>query len=135
MVRFAFLQLNVMKTREIIMDFRKNKANEHTPVAIHGSVVKQVPEYKYLGTRITSNLDWTAQKIIGLELPTIESLYNERIFSKVQNIMKDTTHPLNRHYNFNKSGLRLCIPRSNRARCKQSFVPDSIHLFNSKVSR
>ncbi|KAJ8029903.1 hypothetical protein HOLleu_29429 [Holothuria leucospilota] len=77
----------------------------------------------------------TAQKIIGLELPTIESLYNERICSKFKNIVKDTTHPLNSHYNFNRSGLRLCVPRSNRARYRESFVPDSIYLFNSEVSR
>ncbi|KAJ8050557.1 RNA-directed DNA polymerase from mobile element jockey [Holothuria leucospilota] len=58
-----FLQLNVMQTKEIIMDFRKNKANGHMPVVIHGSVVEQVPEYKYLGTRITNNLDWSSNTI------------------------------------------------------------------------
>ncbi|KAJ8050895.1 hypothetical protein HOLleu_04270 [Holothuria leucospilota] len=124
-----------MNIKEVILDFRKSKASEHAPVVIHGSVVEQVAKYKYLGTRITSNLDWSSNTIGAQKKANQQSLYNERTCSKVKNIMEDTTHPLNSHYNVNRSGFRLCIPRSNRARYRQSFVPDTIYLFNNKVTR
>lgn len=196
-----YLLLNVSKTKEMIIDFRKNEG-DHVPLVIHGTEVEQVSEYKYLGTTITSNLDWSqnatniqkkanqrlfflrqlrklnidrtllvlfyksiiqsvitfniichfgnlthlnkrkierpvkaAQRIIGSELPQMDSIYVDRLLAKVKRIMSDSTHPLFGHYTYNRSGIRLCVPRTRRERYRSSFVPDSIHVFNSKVSR
>lgn len=197
-----YLQLNVTKTKEMIIDFRKSAADDHAPLTIHDTVVEQVTEYKYLGTTISYNLDWsknvnitekkanrrlfflrqlkklnidntllvlfyksiiqsvimytlicyygnltcaskgkidrprkTAQRIIGLELPSMESIYNDRVLIKIKRVMTDPTHPLFSSYIYNRSGIRLCVPRTRRERFRRSFVPDSIHAYNSRVKR
>ena len=61
-----FLNLNVTKTKELIVDFRRN-VTEHKPVTINGEDVEQVPEYKYLGTTISNSLDWSSN--VGLYTP------------------------------------------------------------------
>lgn len=50
-----FLDLNVTKTKELIIDFRKNRFNPETSI-IHGGNVEIVETYKYLGTMFDSNL-------------------------------------------------------------------------------
>lgn len=44
-----YLDLNVSKTKELIIDFRRNKISA-TDSIIHGKAVERVPVYKYLGT-------------------------------------------------------------------------------------
>ena len=140
----------------MIIDFRKNVVHNHVPLCIHDTAVEQVSEYKYLGTTISCNLDWSqnvkitqkkanqrlfflrqlkklhvdstllvlfyksiiqsiitfnlvcyfgnltrandkkidrprkvAQRIIGSELPSVDSIYLDRILTKVTRIMRD----------------------------------------------
>ena len=49
--------------------------------------------------------------------------------------MNDSSHPLHHFFGFNRSGIRLRVPRSNRCRYRQSFVPNVIHMFNANVKR
>ena len=49
------LSLNVIKTKEMIVDYRK-KRTEHTPLIIDGAVVEQVESFKFLGVYITHKL-------------------------------------------------------------------------------
>ena len=51
------LQLNVAKTKELIVDFRKTRKHL-TPVSIQGVSVDIVEDYKYLGVHIDNKLDW-----------------------------------------------------------------------------
>ena len=53
------LELNVSKTKEIIVDFRK-KTSTITPLSINGEVVEQVNSFKFLGTTISKDLTWKA---------------------------------------------------------------------------
>ena len=53
------LQLNVSKTKEMIIDFRLGE-NEHEPILIEGKEVALVENYKYLGININNKLDWHA---------------------------------------------------------------------------
>ena len=76
-----------------------------------------------------------AQRVIGQNLPSLNHLFERKVLSKIDKIMADKSHPLNEHYSFNRSGIRLCVPRTNRARFRQSFVPNSIHLFNHLARR
>ena len=62
-------------------------------------------------------------------------LFEQRVLSKIDKIMADESHPLNEHYTFNRSGIRLRVPRTNKARFRQSFVPNSIHIFNHLARR
>ena len=50
--------LNVIKTKEMIVDDRK-KRTEHAPILIDGAVVEQVESFKFLGVHITNKLSWS----------------------------------------------------------------------------
>lgn len=51
--------MNTAKTKEIILDFRKNKA-DHAPLYINGVCVERVQNFRFLGTIISADLSWTA---------------------------------------------------------------------------
>ena len=51
------LELNVDKTKEIIIDFRKKKV-EHIPLTIQGKKVEIVYTFKFLGSLISYDLKW-----------------------------------------------------------------------------
>eukprot|EP00061_Rhincodon_typus_P014259 g41175.t1 len=53
------LSLNVGKTKELIIDFRK-KRGEHVPIYINGTEVQRVESVKFLGMMKTNNLSWTS---------------------------------------------------------------------------
>ncbi|KAL0149199.1 hypothetical protein M9458_055433 [Cirrhinus mrigala] len=52
------LSLNVDKTKEIIVDFRRTHP-AHLPLSINGSAVEIVRSTKFLGVHITEELTWT----------------------------------------------------------------------------
>uniref|UniRef100_A0A3B5PZ90 Reverse transcriptase domain-containing protein n=1 Tax=Xiphophorus maculatus TaxID=8083 RepID=A0A3B5PZ90_XIPMA len=52
------LILNVDKTKEMIVDFRKNRPS-HAPLLINSSAVEVVSSTKFLGVHITNDLTWT----------------------------------------------------------------------------
>jgi hypothetical protein len=52
------LSLNVIKTKEMIVDYRK-KRTEHTPILINRAVVEPVESFKFLGVHITNKLTWS----------------------------------------------------------------------------
>ncbi|KAK6297541.1 hypothetical protein J4Q44_G00321240, partial [Coregonus suidteri] len=46
-VRDNNLSLDVIKTKEMIVDYRKKKRTEHAPILINGAVMEQVESFKY----------------------------------------------------------------------------------------
>ena len=52
------LSLNVIKTKEMIVDYRKRRA-EHAPILIDSAVLEQVESFKFLGVHITNELSWS----------------------------------------------------------------------------
>ena len=52
------LSLNVIKTKKIIVDYRKRRA-EHAPIRIDRAVVEQIESFKFLGVHITNKLTWS----------------------------------------------------------------------------
>ncbi len=52
------LQLNVAKTKELMVDMKRNRAPVSS-VSIGGVSVDIVEEYKYLGVYLDNKLDWT----------------------------------------------------------------------------
>ena len=50
--------LNVNKTKELIVDYRKQRV-EHVPIHIDGSVVERVKSFKFLDVHITKTLSWS----------------------------------------------------------------------------
>ncbi|KAK2177640.1 hypothetical protein NP493_588g01017 [Ridgeia piscesae] len=53
-----FLHLNVSKTKEICIDFRRNRT-VISPIAINGEPVEQVDSFKYLGVVLDTKLTFT----------------------------------------------------------------------------
>ncbi len=53
------LSLNVSKTKELIVDFRKRQQQPYTPLMISGTPVERVSSFKYLGVNISEDLTWT----------------------------------------------------------------------------
>ena len=52
------LSINVIKTKKMIVDYRK-KRTEHAPILINGAVVEQVESFQFLGVHITNKLSWS----------------------------------------------------------------------------
>jgi hypothetical protein len=52
------LSLNMIKTKEMIVDYRK-KRTEHAPILIDRAAVEQVESFKFLGVHITNKLTWS----------------------------------------------------------------------------
>ena len=52
-----YLELNVKKTQELIIDYRRNMPT-HVPVQINGNEVQRTTKYKYLGLVIDDCLNW-----------------------------------------------------------------------------
>ncbi len=53
------LSLNINKTKELVMDFRR-QSREHTPITIDKTPVERVSSFKFLGIHITEDLTWSA---------------------------------------------------------------------------
>ena len=51
------LQLNVKKTKEMVIDFKVNKS-PIDPLFINGTEVEHIDIFKFLGVTISSNLKW-----------------------------------------------------------------------------
>ncbi|TWW59213.1 hypothetical protein D4764_06G0007430 [Takifugu flavidus] len=52
------LQLNVTKTKEMVVDFSKSKSPP-SPVCISGKEVEIVPFYRFLGVQLDNKLEWS----------------------------------------------------------------------------
>ncbi len=55
------LSLNVSKTKELIVDFRKRQQRPYTPPMISGTPVERVSSFKYLSVNISDDLTWTTR--------------------------------------------------------------------------
>ena len=67
------LDLNTKKTKELIVDFRKN-GGTHTPIHINGTEVERVTSFKFLGVHISEDLSWT------LNTSTLVKKAHQRLF-------------------------------------------------------
>ncbi len=52
------LSLNIDKTKELVVDFRR-QSREHTPISINKTPVERVNSFKFLGVHITEDLTWS----------------------------------------------------------------------------
>ncbi|KAL0160672.1 hypothetical protein M9458_044397, partial [Cirrhinus mrigala] len=72
------LSLNVGKTKEVVMDFRRNSV-DHPPLTIDSSTVERVSSTKFLGVHITEDLTWTTN--VTLPPPILTTFYRGTIES------------------------------------------------------
>ncbi|KAI4892265.1 hypothetical protein NFI96_006265 [Prochilodus magdalenae] len=52
------LCINIKKTKEMIVDFRRGR-HAHLPLHVRGSAVEVVSSYRYLGVHLSNNLTWS----------------------------------------------------------------------------
>ncbi len=100
------LSLNVSKTKELIVDFRKRQQRPYTPLMISGTPVERVSSFKYLSVNISEDLTWTARY-------TAEN------------------HPGNRLFILLPSGKHFRSMMAKTERLRRSFFPQTIRLLNS----
>ncbi len=144
------LSLNVSKTKELIVDFRKRQQRPYTPLMISGTPVERVSSFKYLGVNISGDLTWTAhsnatnldckalqrvvrlaERISGSALPSLQDIYFKRCKSRAAKIIKDSNHPGNRLFITLPSGKRFRSMMAKTKRLRRSFFPQAIRLLNS----
>ncbi len=53
------LSLNIDKTKELVVDFRR-QSREHTPITIDKTPVERVNSFKFLGCHITEDFTWSS---------------------------------------------------------------------------
>lgn len=129
------LILNINKTKEMIVDFRKS-GTVPPPLYIDGVAVEMVPSLKYLGVHLSNTLTWRYNtcsiikkahqclyflrklKRAGLNSNILSSFYRCAVESGA-----DCFPPF-------PSGRRLCSIRARTARLKNSFFPDAVRLLN-----
>ena len=191
------LELNVSKTKETIIDFRRGVS---TKLTINGSEVEIVTTFKFLGIHLSSDLGWevnaghclkkpqqrlfylrplkgfslskdvltkfyrvvdesvltlsivvwydnttqeyrlklerivrSASKIIGTDLPSVESIYYSRLRKKSKSIIEDDYHPARDLFKLLPSGKRYTSIRTNSARSLRSTYSTAVRLLNDKV--
>ena len=199
-----FLELNVTKTEEMIVDFRRKKELVQ-PLTIKVEEVRQVSTYKYLGTTIDDQLCWTtnvdaclkkanlrlfflrklrqfkvgsnilylfyrsviqsslgynqlcyygaikeddarrlnrvvekAQQIVGHDIESLGTIYENVSIKKAQSITKDDSHPL--HSTLTDCQSKRVQGRYKSFKCHTSrfantFVPSVIRSQNEKHER
>ena len=82
-----YLDLNVKKTKEMLIDFRKNPT-QVPPLLIGGVQVERVSEYKYLGTVVDNKLNFnqntlSIQKKCQSRIYCLQKLRNLQVNEKV----------------------------------------------------
>ncbi len=100
------LSLNVSKTKELIVDFRKRQQRPYTPLMISGTPVERVSSFKYLSVNISEDLTWTTH----IQTQVKKARQRRYHLRQLRNIQGLTSYP----ENFLFRGHRKCI--------------DSVHL-------
>ncbi|KAI5086598.1 gastrula zinc finger protein XlCGF28.1-like [Silurus meridionalis] len=192
------LSLNVDKTKEMVVDFRRAQSDQ-SPLIIDGSSVEIVKSTKFLGVHLADNLTWslntssiskkaqqrlyflrrlrkthlpppiltmfyrgtiesilsscitawfgnctvsdrkslqrivkTAEKIIGISLPSIMDIYPTRCIRKAHSIVDDHTHPSHTLFTLLPSGKQFRSIRAATTRLCNSFFTQAIRLLNAQ---
>ena len=79
-----------------------------------------------------TNVITQAEKIMCVELPSLETIYKKRLNRKASLILKDESHPANKYFELLPSGRRYRHFKGNK-RFLDSTYPQTVKLLNSKL--
>ncbi len=74
---------------------------------------------------------WTAERIIGTTLPTLQELYISRVSKRAGKITLDPSHSAHSLFELLPSGRRYKALSTRTTRHRNSFFPQAIHLMNT----
>ncbi len=72
----------------------------------------------------------SAERIIRIELPDLESIYNKRCCTKARKIIKDLSHPSNGLFSLLRSEKRFRSLMTKTERMRKGFFAQAIHVLN-----
>ena len=72
------------------------------------------------------------KKIMGVELPSLETIYKNKLPRKVSLILKDESRPENKYFELFPSGRRYRHLKGNK-RFLDSTYPQAVKPLNSKL--
>ncbi len=72
------LSLNIDKTKELVVDFRR-QSREHTPITIDKTSVERINSFEFLCVHITEDLTWSAPHRCSAEEGTSAPLLPEMV--------------------------------------------------------
>ena len=73
-----------------------------------------------------------ASKLIGLNMPSIRSLYRSRSLLKSKRIVQDAYHPANHLFELLLSGKRYRCIKTKTTRFNSSFYPQALRFLNGE---
>ena len=129
------LSLNVSKTKELIVYYRKRRA-EQAPINIYSCTIESIltgcitawyGNCSASARKALQRVVRTAQYITGAKLPAIQDLYNR----KTHKIVRDSSHPTHRQFSLLPHGKRCRSAKSRTKRLLNSFYPQAISLLNN----
>ncbi|KAK0139831.1 putative RNA-directed DNA polymerase from transposon BS [Merluccius polli] len=151
------LELNALKTVEMVVDFRKNSASP-APITLCDSTIDTVESFRFLGTIISQDLKWELnisslikkaqqrmyflRQLKKFNLPRtmmvhfyssiIESILTSSItiWTRADCSVADPSHPGHKLFETLPSGRRLRSIRTKTSRHKNSFFPSATSLIN-----
>ncbi|KAJ8022663.1 hypothetical protein HOLleu_37627 [Holothuria leucospilota] len=86
---------------------------------------------------IIDNFVKKASRIVGVPLPTVDTVYENRVHEKLISVLKDNSHPMFSKLNDSiipRSG-RMRPPRTHTNRYPSSFLCQAIRIFNLNFTR
>ena len=86
------LSLNVIKSKDMIEDYRK-KRTEHAPILFDWAALEQVESFKFLGVYITKRLRWSkhTKKVMKRARQNLFPIRRLKIFGMVLRSSKGST--------------------------------------------
>ena len=104
------LSLNISKTKEVIVDYRKLQRGGHSPLYINGAEVERVSSVRFLGVHLTDDLTWSlhTNKAVRSARQLLFFLCRLRKFG----LSPDHPHQLlQMHHREHPHGLHHCLVR------------------------
>ena len=68
----------------------------------------------------------TASKIVGCDLPSLETLYHQRVLRRAKSIISDVSHPASHLFQLLPSGRRYRHIKCRTKRMQTSFFPEAV---------
>ncbi|KAK1802673.1 hypothetical protein P4O66_004309 [Electrophorus voltai] len=126
------LYLNVDKTKEMVVDFRR-AWRDHSSLTINGSLVEIIKNIKFFGVHLAENLTWTlnSSSITKKAKHCITDIHTAPCIHKAASIVEDPRYPSHKLFTLLPSGERYHCIRSLTSRLCNSFFPEAIRLLNS----